>query len=271
LETNIDTGRNDLCPCGSGKKYKKCCLAQERAKVESFFWHRVHACRHTLATRLLPYAREVFGEAWLNNAWREFQCLIDGQFEPESTEVNVFLPWFFFNWTTNQEPVGDTEPPCAPPAELYLEEHASELDELQTKYIEACLDAPFSFFEVLKIEPGVGFRLKDVFSKAELDVVDQRGSTLVKENHFLFAKAVTIDGLTTLEACGTVLVPPAHKKVLQDLRREMRKDYEEIGVDALFDFSLYVIEAYQNFRDLAFAPAAEEAEEDRVISLVPLE
>jgi len=21
-------GRNDLCPCGSGKKYKKCCLAK---------------------------------------------------------------------------------------------------------------------------------------------------------------------------------------------------------------------------------------------------
>ena len=24
-------GRNDLCPCGSGKKYKKCCLASDEA------------------------------------------------------------------------------------------------------------------------------------------------------------------------------------------------------------------------------------------------
>ena len=24
------TGRNDLCPCGSGKKYKRCCEATER-------------------------------------------------------------------------------------------------------------------------------------------------------------------------------------------------------------------------------------------------
>ena len=23
-------GRNDLCPCGSGKKYKKCCEAKEQ-------------------------------------------------------------------------------------------------------------------------------------------------------------------------------------------------------------------------------------------------
>jgi uncharacterized protein YecA (UPF0149 family) len=25
-------GRNDACPCGSGKKYKKCCMAKEEAK-----------------------------------------------------------------------------------------------------------------------------------------------------------------------------------------------------------------------------------------------
>jgi uncharacterized protein YecA (UPF0149 family) len=24
-----DVGRNDPCPCGSGKKYKKCCLGKE--------------------------------------------------------------------------------------------------------------------------------------------------------------------------------------------------------------------------------------------------
>jgi hypothetical protein len=25
------TGRNELCPCGSGRKYKKCCEAGERS------------------------------------------------------------------------------------------------------------------------------------------------------------------------------------------------------------------------------------------------
>ncbi len=28
-------GRNDLCPCGSGKKYKKCCLPRDEAKARS--------------------------------------------------------------------------------------------------------------------------------------------------------------------------------------------------------------------------------------------
>lgn len=28
-------GRNDKCPCGSGKKYKKCCMNKDKASVTS--------------------------------------------------------------------------------------------------------------------------------------------------------------------------------------------------------------------------------------------
>ncbi len=31
VETPAEPGRNDLCPCGSGKKYKKCCLEEATA------------------------------------------------------------------------------------------------------------------------------------------------------------------------------------------------------------------------------------------------
>jgi preprotein translocase subunit SecA len=29
VKTAVKIGRNDPCPCGSGKKYKKCCLLKE--------------------------------------------------------------------------------------------------------------------------------------------------------------------------------------------------------------------------------------------------
>jgi preprotein translocase subunit SecA len=29
IKTKQKIGRNDPCPCGSGKKYKKCCLGKE--------------------------------------------------------------------------------------------------------------------------------------------------------------------------------------------------------------------------------------------------
>ena len=39
----MEVGRNDLCPCGSGKKYKKCCMKNEKVveigqlKLNRFF------------------------------------------------------------------------------------------------------------------------------------------------------------------------------------------------------------------------------------------
>ena len=31
----LSVGRNDRCPCGSGSKYKKCCLLRQRRKATS--------------------------------------------------------------------------------------------------------------------------------------------------------------------------------------------------------------------------------------------
>jgi len=32
------TGRNDLCPCGSGRKFKKCCASKTASARQSRFW-----------------------------------------------------------------------------------------------------------------------------------------------------------------------------------------------------------------------------------------
>ena len=33
LKKDLKTGRNELCSCGSGKKYKKCCLKKQRMQT----------------------------------------------------------------------------------------------------------------------------------------------------------------------------------------------------------------------------------------------
>jgi tetratricopeptide (TPR) repeat protein len=43
-------GRNDLCPCGSGKKYKKCCLASDEAAARAAQPVMVAARRPSLAS-----------------------------------------------------------------------------------------------------------------------------------------------------------------------------------------------------------------------------
>jgi len=34
MENNISVGRNDPCPCGSGEKYKNCCMSNDEINLE---------------------------------------------------------------------------------------------------------------------------------------------------------------------------------------------------------------------------------------------
>ena len=63
-------GRNDPCPCGSGRKYKLCCLraanADETARV------RLRTAEGILIPALFSYADAEFGDAFFDEAWEEF-------------------------------------------------------------------------------------------------------------------------------------------------------------------------------------------------------
>lgn len=41
----MKVGRNDPCPCGSGKKYKKCCLARDEAAARQSAQERARVIR----------------------------------------------------------------------------------------------------------------------------------------------------------------------------------------------------------------------------------
>ena len=61
-------GRNDPCPCGSGKKYKKCCLAKE-SSVADLTWQKMRQTEGSLAPVLMKYTFERFRESVLLEAW----------------------------------------------------------------------------------------------------------------------------------------------------------------------------------------------------------
>ena len=93
----MKVGRNDPCPCGSGRKYKQCCLAREDAvetSPEDLAWRRLRRAIESLPTDLLRFADGHFGHAGLLEAWDEFTLWESVPFDAESPHVPVFKPWF---------------------------------------------------------------------------------------------------------------------------------------------------------------------------------
>ena len=71
----MKTGRNDPCPCGSGKKYKHCHLPIDTAvSPEHLVWRRLSRVidESKLLPQLLEFVAEHYGIDAIDEAWAEF-------------------------------------------------------------------------------------------------------------------------------------------------------------------------------------------------------
>src|SRR5262249_10160451 len=91
-------GRNDPCACGSGRKYKRCCLAQDEAPELLRLWMRRAEGR--LCPQVVAFAHDRWGYDLVTAAWWEFTCFeeIEAEGEEEALDrdeyTSAFLPWF---------------------------------------------------------------------------------------------------------------------------------------------------------------------------------
>jgi hypothetical protein len=67
-------GRNELCPCGSGRKYKQCCLGNaEPAMTEKGRLAHVHnATRRAVYERVTAWSARELGRDWLEQSLDAF-------------------------------------------------------------------------------------------------------------------------------------------------------------------------------------------------------
>lgn len=221
------TGRNDPCPCGSGKKYKQCCMnAQETPSPEELQWRRVRRAIAGSAVKLLDYGRDRYGSSLLDEAWHLFSLSEDAEpFSPDTPHMPVFMPWLFFHWLPDER--NTSVSPAALDgltlAQAYLRDNARRADPLLVEYLQACCAAPFSFYDVVSVQPGKGVTVRDIFNGEEIDVSERTGSRQILTGDILFAKIACLKGIALFEALTPVTIPPDRRKPILSLRKRMER------------------------------------------------
>jgi hypothetical protein len=119
------------------------------------------------------------------------------------------------------------------------------LDPLERRLIEATAGKPFSFYEVVRCEPGKGYQLKDIFTDEVADVLEKMGSQNARRGDILFARVVQVDSVAILMGCGSVLIPPKMKPELIMFRKWLLETNDPITANTLNEFDV-------EFRDLYF-------------------
>ncbi|CAE6502527.1 conserved hypothetical protein [Nitrosomonas nitrosa] len=241
----MKAGRNDPCPCGSGKKYKKCCMGKDEVvNQETFLWHRVKHAIQDMPEKLLKFTEKQYGRDALLQAWDEFIFLEDEDFSLNSPHLQVFMPWLFFDWLPFHAEATDEESELRPIAQLFLEKQGHQQDPLLVRYLEQCCAAPFSFYDILSVRPGESFVLRDIFTGEELDVTEHSGSRHAQAGYILFAKVVKIDNLALLEGSASLLFPPTEKFSILELRQEIEDECGSLDPITLKDFDDEMLQIY---------------------------
>jgi hypothetical protein len=248
-------GRNDPCSCGSGKKFKHCCLRAAAASADSpaaLAWRRVRRALDEFAEArtMLHFVADTYGPTALQEAWEEFSGA-EGPLDPRTPHIQVFTPWFFHRWSPDpyDTRVVDATIHERSPTELLLERRGARLDPVLREYFGSCLEAPFSFHEILRVDPGHGFDARDLFTGEERAVQERMATRGMEAGNILFGQLVTAQGITMLEASSMLVIPPIYKIELIDFRKKLLRGESHCTAATLREWDFELIDCYLDITD----------------------
>ena len=240
-------GRNDPCPCGSGKKYKKCCLAV--VHDTDFEFRRLRQTHAAVIPRLTEFALEALGADLFHEAWLEFNDHRTTEpFDPESPMTVLFMPWLLFNWILELQLPGRKEFVETTVAETFLITEVETLTGDEQKLLRTSTRCPYTLCEVLEVKPGVGMRLLDLLRSIEYEVTEHAASETLKRGEIIYCATSEMWGIKSNVGTGPFALRPTAKLDVFNLRKWMieQSGTEELTSVHLHEFELDIRGLYLN-------------------------
>lgn len=217
-------GRNDPCPCGSGKKYKKCCLSKTYTEVG-----KEDSIRVRLVEDLLCF---------FNNNYRDrledAEFLFWDDFVPEEHLDGIALDVAhqnFWEWLIFDHMIDVDNDKIL--IDLYMEKNKKlSLDE--HKVLTMIKNSVISLYEVQEVFPEKGLLLKDLLMGGEYDVREKSATRSVRKWDIFAARLLLVDGQYIMSGSVYSYHMKNKKEILDDIHAEF-EDYKEEYPDASMD------------------------------------
>lgn len=164
-----NVGRNDPCPCGSGKKYKKCHMRKIQQKDEPTLaeWNDIS---QAVTEKLLSYLnRPRFG----GDYFAAFELFFPDKAGEENPMLAQHEEIAFYDYLITQHRLRSTNRNLM---EHFLEEHETHISPEERTLLRNRLASRYSLYEIQSVTPGEGMVLKDLFRNDEIEIHEESGS-----------------------------------------------------------------------------------------------
>lgn len=261
------TGRNDRCPCGSGKKYKQCCLSNSisvfsGAGITDTPWSRQRDASDRLTVDLQRTLKRISGDLGdlVLDGWIDFNQDEDPVSLSEMPhELSIFSPYLLFEWTP-EKPLRRSamKPQGGLVVDAYLKKAANRLSALEHLILEQAITRPVSFYEIVRVHPGRGAVLRDILIGEETEVEEHSGSAMMRPGDVLYAQLWILPEVATLGRSAPIPIPPDRKveiiKLRVQLQRKIEKQNRELSAADLRRYTDAIRAVYLDIRDSLSKP-----------------
>lgn len=209
-------GRNAPCPCGSGLKYKKCCLGKAQSAASPDY---TPADRESAIARLMRFSARPEFERYHKIAQTAFWGnRLAGRPEEEIQEAlahpqgqNAYFAWFVFDAIIAP---GETL------TDLLLTREAAGLRPGEREYLRRMRDSHLRLYEVAEVKPEQGLGLVDLWTDERLWVRERLATRQLVRWDLLAARVVPgTGGDLVLDGAPYLYPVGARAEILKELRR----------------------------------------------------
>jgi hypothetical protein len=221
-------GRNDPCPCGSGKKFKKCCLPAADAARGA--WTQAERQSALIAIGHFGWRHEFDAERAAAEArfWGVLDGIGDLVLDLDRSELADQGQAYFQDWFTTDFRLASGHTLL----ELFLERGRRGLRSGELRYLERARLSHFRPYEVVGVRPDEGFDLLDLWARKRLRVQERLATRQIVQWDVLAARVILgPDGVPILD--GLPYLYPARVKdtLVKDLKRLHRRFRRRIPGD----------------------------------------
>ena len=250
-------GRNDSCPCGSGRKFKHCCLAQQDAADAARL--RVRAAEGRVVPAILDYALATWGDPLVAHAWEDFWLYDDVPEDmPAEPEFDAMFPaWFTLGFVPDPEcPERTPDWPVEPLGLHWLASLGGEVEAMDRAFVLQACRSPLSVFAVEQVTPGQSVDVKDILTGRRFHTRELTASRSLHLGDIVFTRVVTVDDVSLLFGTAPYAAPPAfHLEVLDWRDHGFRKRKPTRALVAEFDYEVRSLYLAHPRRSARSAPA----------------
>ncbi len=267
-------GRNDPCPCGSGKKHKKCCLLkQQNLPNFDLLYRRLRETEGKLMAKVdscfdKHYPFEAMGECLYEfNLWDE-----DEESDFDEPEYNFTFPVFHcFHW---QVDIHDIPDDCQIPKQIpaqYLLDTNKHLSELERNLAITAMNSPFSFYLVKAVEIGESILLEDFFTGEQVKVIEKQASIESIVDSILFTSVISLQGISFMLGTAPYSFPSSYAIDLISFKEAMLKNNKVWSTALIAECDIELRDFYFSFKDRILSPPVMVNNNDELIVLHQIE